>query len=145
MPYRHGFKDGFFDGVTTFNQTTAPYGGVGVSTGDYSVPVQIGRAVTNLTIFVASSGTSAFKLQVAPIGDQTAEGIFPDDVYQTYVWYDLYYLGNAGSGASTPITLSTTGAQNVAGVIPNFEPNWLRLWCTSGSSITVTAGWEVQG
>ena len=129
---RRGEKDIFWNAAT-------------VSSGDVSTAIQTGRDADNFAIYIQTSGASAFQVQVAHIGDQTADGVLPDPDAQNFVWHDLWYLGNSGQGNSTPITLTFSGAGALATLIPDYEPDWTRLKCTSGSSVTVTAGFELQG
>lgn len=147
MPtYRHGALDGFFDGVTAYNATTNLRGGVAVNAGNVSIPVQVGRSADNFCFYVNASGASKWQLQVAHQGDQTSEGIFPDplDANMSYSWFDVWYLGTSGSGNSTAIYIDMAGAASIASLVPDWEPNWVRLKCVTGSNITVTAGWEIQ-
>ena len=146
--YRHGERDGFWDGVTAFNQSTNPRGGVGVATTNTSRPVQVGRNADNFTIYVACSAQASFVVQVAHAGNETPDDVFPDVDAQTYVWHNLYYAGTAGAGAATQLKIDIpSGGANIATLIPSWEPLWVQLLRSDsfGGTVTVTAGWEIQG
>lgn len=143
--YRHGNKSGFFDGATTFNQSTAPGGGVAVPAGPatFSAAQQVGRSADNFCVYITTSGTSTWQIQVAHSGNQTSDEIFPDIDAQTFVWHDLYYLGTGTNGGALQFIFS--GAGSFASLIPDWEPAWVRLRrVDAGAAVTVTAGWEIQ-
>lgn len=119
---------------------------VAVTAGTASNAVQVGRGTNMFTFFINSSGASTFTLQAAHVGQFTNQEIMPDPDDQTFVWYDLWYLGNSGSGNSTPITLAFTGAGTLASLVPDFEVDWVRLKRTdAGASVNVYAGHEAWG
>lgn len=124
---------------------TAFWNAAVISSGATSNGVQVGRDVNQFTFFVNSSGTGTFLLQVAHVGAFSAEGILPDPDQAPNVWHDLWYLGTSGLGNSTQVQINGTGAFTVASIVPDFEPNWVRLKCTAGTAITVTAGFEAWG
>lgn len=144
--YRHGQRDGLFDGVTTFNQSTNPKGGVNVPAGATSQYVEVGRSADNACVYISASAACSFVVQVAHAGSQNADGTFPDEDQQTYVWHDLYYLGTVGTGNSTLVRIDIpTGGGAIASQIPDWESGWMRLRRSdAGAAVTVTAGWELQ-
>ena len=119
---------------------------VSVSANGTSNAVQVGRKTSMFTFFINSSGASTFQLQVAHVGDPGSQGTLADPTGQTFIWYDLWYLGNSGTGNSTPVTIAFSGAATIASIIPDFEPDWVRLKCTvAGSPVNVYAGHEAWG
>lgn len=123
----------------------AYWGAALVNAGDVSPAIQVGRDADNFSIFIQADKASSFQLQVAHIGDQTPDGVLPDPDAQNYVWHDVWYLGNSGTGNSTPITLTFSGAGALATLIPDFEMDWTRIKVLTGTNVTVTAGFELQG
>lgn len=143
--YRHGARAGFWDGTTTFNQSTNPIGGVAVPAGATSKPVNAGRAADNFAFFITCSGAATFTLQAAMQGDFSSEGVWADESTPPATFFDFWYLGNSALGNSTPITLTFTTSASLATLVPDWEPMWCRLKRTDGgAAVTVTAGWEIQ-
>lgn len=123
---------------------TAFWNGATVNAGDISNGQQIGRGQNMFTVFVQSSGTATFQLQAAHVGAMSSQGILPTGTTPS-AWFDLWYLGTSGLGNSTPITINGTGAFNIASLVPDFEVDWVRLKCTAGTGVVVTAGFESWG
>lgn len=137
---RRGSPTSFWDGTTN---------GASISAGGVSTAIQTGRGTNMFTVFLSCSGTATFQVQSIHVGAMTNQGIFPTqgatDNPPATPWHDLWYLGTSGLGNSTPITIAGTGAFNIASIIPDFEVDWVRLLCTVGSAVTVTAGFESWG
>lgn len=148
---RHGSTTAFFDGTSTFNQGTNPRGGVNVPAGAFSQPVNIGRSGDNFSFFVKVTGAPAFAtqwfLQLAQMGNESGQGVYPDQSAPPTDWYDAYYLGTAGVGNSTPIRIDIpSGGGNIMSIVPDFTNGWVRLRRSdANANCTVQAGFEVQG
>ncbi len=139
---RRGKRTSFWGTIDSSNVAQA----VAVTQGTASAAVQLGRKTNMFAFFISSSGASIFTLQAAHVGDVSAQGVLPDPDDQTLVWYDLWYLGNSGTGNSTPITLTFTTSATLASIVPDFEPDWVRLKRTdAGGSVNVIAGHEAWG
>ena len=128
---RRGYRKGYWDTAT-------------VSANAISLAGEIGRngAGEQFCIYITVDKASTFQIQVAHTGDIASDGTGTDqealDLSLAANWYDLGI-----QGVNQVITF--TGAGNQAYMIPQFEPNWVRLKCLTGSSVAVTAGWEAWG
>jgi hypothetical protein len=121
--------------------------GASVSTGTQnSAAVQTGRGTCFLAIYVSSSVTASFNVQTAHAGAFTGQGIPPDPDDQSFTWCNLVYLSTSATGLGTPIVINGTGAWATCIIVPDFEPDWIRLQRTdSGSTASVFAGFEAWG
>lgn len=148
--FRHGDFNAFWDGTGTFNQSTNPVGGVGVTTGATSQVVQIGRGGDNFSFYVRVTSAPAFvttwTLQVAHSGDPNAEGnVDQNAATSTYFWHDATYLGNTANGVVLSLTVPSGGGALMS-FVPDFTAGWVRLKRTdAGAAVNVVAGYEVQG
>jgi len=124
---RHGSKEGFWNNAT-------------VSNGDVSTSVETGRGSDNLVFYITTDGAANFTVQVAHSGDEVF-GVNPDRDDQNFVWHDLYVFQG---GAASLVEFQMGGAGSWAGLVDAFVPGWVRLKCTSGTDVNVTAGWEEQ-
>lgn len=116
---------------------------VAVAAGNTSNAVQLGRYVNNVAFYITTNGASAFTVQVAHSGG-TSAGTLPDPDDQTFVWHDAYYLGTGTNGSVLTVTFAAAGS--IAMIVPDFEPNWIRLKRTDGgASVNVVAGHEAWG
>lgn len=147
---RHGSRTGFWDGVGTFNQSTLPGGGVGVTTGATSAPQELGRGADNFSVYVqvtsAPAFISTFLLQIAHSRGINADGTPADQNAASEIWHDAWYLGTAGAGNSTRIEITIPiGGGAIAMLVPDFTAGWARLKRTdANAAVTVIAGWEIQ-
>src|SRR5205814_323631 len=96
--------------------------------------VQVGRKVNMFCLYIKSTVTSTFQLQCAHVGSYTSEGVFPDPDTAPFVWHNMWYLGTSGSGNSTQIVVGGTGAFAIASLVPDFEPDWVRLFRTDAGA-----------
>lgn len=149
---RHGLESGFFDGVTTFNQSTNPGGGLTVPVGATSAIVEVGRSGDNFSFYVnvTNGGAPATQwwLQVAHTGTPDGQGNYPSPPGETYQWHDAYYLGTSAAGNSTKIYVdipATGGA--IMSFVPDFCAGWVRLRRSDANAgtVNVIAGYEIQG
>lgn len=138
---RRGSRVSFWGTINASNVAT----GVTVNANDVSAAVQVGRDTNMFALYINTSGTSTFQLQVAHVGEFSSQGIMPDPDDITKVWHDLWYLGNSGVGNATPCTVAFSSSGAIATIVPDFEPNWVRLKCTVGTGVTVYAGFEAWG
>lgn len=129
----------------TINASTNAATGVTVNANDVSSAVLVGRETNMFCWYVSSSGASSFQLQVAHVGEFSAQGIVPDPDDITKVWHDLWYIGNSNVGNSTPNVITFTASGAIASLIPDFEPGYVRLKCLTGTTVTVIAGFEAWG
>ena len=98
--------------------------------------VELPRGGEQLAIFVTTSATTNITVQVAHHGALTPEGNEPDHSTLPSTWFNLYYI-------DTPCVLTFSGAGSQVILIPDFEPNWVRL--LSSGAATITAGHEITG
>lgn len=135
---RAGSATAFWDGTSTFNQSTNPGGGVTVSAGGTSKKVIMARGAEQVTLFVTVSAATTVSLEAAHHGALTAEGNEPDasSPPADAAFGTVYYI-------NTPCSITFASAGTVAMIIPDFEPAWVRL--RSSAVATITAGFELTG
>lgn len=139
---RHGNALGFWNNVV-------------VNAGDKSNYGNAGRNCDQMLVYIKTSGAAAFQVQVAaatgPTGEDTAEGIAFDVDEATLLpagsaqWYDYSYQNNLQSNGGSLGLITLAGASAVAIGFPDWVAGYLRLICTSGTNVTVSAGFECWG
>ncbi|HMD82612.1 MAG TPA: hypothetical protein VKE92_14955 [Anaerolineales bacterium] len=138
---RRGSRVSFWGTINASNVAV----GESVSANAVSRAVQVGRGTNMFCWFVSSDGASSFQLQAAHVGEFSSQGTVPDPDDITKVWHDLWYMGNSASGNSTNNLITFTGSGTIASIIPDFEPDWVRIKCITGTTVTVIAGFEAWG
>jgi hypothetical protein len=116
--------------------TTAFWNNIAVGSGGVSNEVAVGREITQVAIYVNSSAATTVTIQVAHHGNLDSSGLDPDHDSVVRDYHDLVYT-------NIPIQLVFASAGKQAVIIPDFEPEWLRL--KSSAASTITAGWEATG
>lgn len=135
---RHGNLAGFWNGVV-------------VNANDKSNYQNVGRESDQMLIYIKTSGASAFQVQVAGSTGDTTEGISVDIDEATLLpagsaqWYDYNYQNNLTANGGSLGLITLAGAAAVAVGLPDWVGGYVRLLCTSGTTVTVTAGFEAWG
>lgn len=101
-----------------------------------SAVADIGRDTDQITIFAAVNGATTISVEIAHMGDVTAEGVLPEE--DDTVWFPLAYIN---SGTNTSYVFA--GAGNGAWIIPDISFMHVRL--SSSAAATITAGWMAVG
>jgi hypothetical protein len=135
---RHGNVAAFWNAAT-------------VNATDKSNYANTGRMVDQIIIFIKTNGAATFQLQVAASTGDTVEGVAVDIDEATLApagaaqWYDYSYLNNATASNGALGLFALSGAAAVAIGMPDWVGGYIRLLCTVGTGVTVTAGFEGQG
>lgn len=96
--------------------------------------VKLARSGEQLTIYITTSATATFTVEVAHAGALNSDGTNSDANDST--WAPLQYLLD-------PITVTITGAGSKALIIPDWSAAWVRL--RTSAAATLTAGYELAG
>lgn len=131
---RHGSLTVFWNAAASVANATA------------SSPVEIGRNVGDFAIYIVASAAATVKVQVAHSGalnpvDGTSPDAGPTGSAGTIAaapydaWFDLYY-------GTTLQQVVLGAAGNISMIIPDFEAGWVRLFLVTGTTPTLTAGYE---
>lgn len=117
---------------------TSLWNNVAVLAGGASNVINLPREGAQICIFVSVSAATTVALEVAHHGALTSEGNEPDAGVPpaSSAFHPCYYI-------NTPVEIAFTGAGKAAIIIPDFEPDWIRL--TSSGAATITAGHEITG
>src|SRR5690348_9092143 len=99
-----------------------------------SSAVILPRGSEQVVINITVSAATTVSLEVAHHGTLTPEGNEPDESNPPSTFYQLYYI-------DTPVQVVFTIAGSAALIVPDFEPEWIRL--RSSGAATITAGYEV--
>ena len=102
-----------------------------------------------MAVYIDTSGASTFQVQIAHSSGDTVEGVAIDfdalNLSNTAYWYDYHYQNNATASGGALGTFAFTGAARVAVGLPDWVGGYVRLKCTAGTAVTVTAGYEAWG
>lgn len=121
-----------------------------VANGAASSPAEIGRGADDIMIYLVASAAATVKVQVAHSGRDGPEGQGTDAgptgsggtiaVAPYDQWFDLFY---AGSAAANQMQIVLAAAGNASLIIPDFSAGWVRLVLVTGTTPTLTAGYEI--
>lgn len=123
MPRRSGATNKFWN--------NAAVGINGVSTAAI-----LPRGSEQIAIYVTVSAATTISVEVAHHGNLTADGQEPDQSSPPANFFQLYYI-------DSPVQIVFASAGSAAIIIPDFEPEWVRL--RSSAAATITAGYEITG
>jgi hypothetical protein len=140
---RSGTPNAFWDGTTTYNASTNPSGGVGVTASGLSKKVRIGRDMDQVAIYITNGTTAGvFTPLVAHSGALTAEG---NEANEASPPADATFMPIFYAGATTAIaTLSLASGATAVLMIPDWVAGWLVLRSAGGGG-PITAGYEAVG
>jgi hypothetical protein len=139
---RHGTRTVFWNGATVNANDQSNYGATGRA---------MDQIVIYITTTLGSGATPQFKLQISASAGDTVEGVAVDIDESTLApagsapWYDYSYMNNAFAAGGVPATFNLGGAGSFAIGLPDFVAGYIRLVCTAGTALTVTAGFEAIG
>lgn len=115
---------------------TSFWNNVAVGVAGVSNVVEVPRGAEQVAVFVTVSAATTVTVQIAHHGANTSQGSEPDHGVLPTNFFNLYYI-------NTACQIVFAAAGSIAMIIPDFEPNWIRL--SSSAAATITAGHEVTG
>jgi len=115
---------------------TSFWNAASVGIGGNSSVVEIPRGAEQIGIYITVSAATTISAQIAHHGVLNPDGTEPDHSTLPTSWFQLYYI-------NTPVQIVFSSAGSAALIVPDFEPNWIRL--SSSAAATITAGHEVTG